>query len=184
MQALYNADRRLYLLIHSRFRATWLDMPMITLTKAGTKGVLWLGLAAGMLVDGSPRGRWVALLSIAALLLAEGLINYVLKPAIRRQRPYEHPGLSALLVGAPGPHSWPSAHSGSSVAAAAVLTAAYPLWGIIFVITALLICYSRVYVGVHYPFDVAAGIVVGIVAAALVLAVAALVFPGLPAPRM
>jgi undecaprenyl-diphosphatase len=184
MQALYNADRRLYLLIHSRFRAALLDMPMIWLTKAGTKGVLWFGLAAGMLVDGSTRGRWVAILSIGALLLAEGLINFVLKPAVRRQRPYEHPGLAALLVGAPGPHSWPSAHAGSSIAAAAVLAVAYPLWGIIFVLTALLIGYSRVYVGVHYPFDVAAGILVGIVAAAIVLVIASILFPGLPAPRV
>lgn len=184
MQALYNADRGLYLLIHSRFRASWLDPFMIWLTKAGTKGVLWLGLAAGMVVDGSTRGRWVAILSIAALLAAEGLINLVLKPVIRRQRPYEHPGLAALLVGAPGPHSWPSAHSGSSIAAAVVLATAYPIWGIIFLLTALLISYSRVYVGVHYPFDVAAGIVVGIVAAAAVLAIAFAVFPGLPAPRL
>lgn len=184
MQALYNADRSLYLLLHSRFRWTWLDPPMIWFTKAGTKGVLWLGLAAGMLVDGSARGRWVALLSVAALLLAEGLINLVLKPAIRRQRPYSHPGLATLLVTAPGAHSWPSAHAGSSTAAAVVLAAAYPIWGIIFVLIALLISYSRVYVGVHYPFDVGAGILVGIVAAGVILAAAATVLAGLPVPRL
>lgn len=184
MSSLYNADRRLYLLLHSRFRFAWLDPIMVWLTKAGTKGVLWFGLAAGMLVDGSERGRWVAILSIAALLLAEGVINFILKPAIRRRRPYEHPGLSALLVSAPGPHSWPSAHAGSSVAAAAVLAAAYPIWGIVFLVIALLISYSRVYVGVHYPFDIAAGVGVGIVAAGVTLLVAAAALPALPAPRV
>lgn len=184
MQALYNADRDLYLLIHSRFRASWVDPPMIWLTRAGTKGVLWLGLAAGMLVDGSARGRLVAVLSIAALLLAEGLINLLLKPLIRRQRPYNHPGLATLLVNAPGPHSWPSAHAGSSIAAAVVLAAAYPLWGVIFIVTAVLISYSRVYVGVHYPFDVGAGMLVGLFAAGISLAFAAAVLPGLPVPHL
>ncbi len=184
MSSLYNVDRTLYLLLHSRFRFAWLDPIMVWFTKAGTKGVLWFGLAAGMLVDGSERGRWVAVLSVAALLAAEGVINFVLKPAFRRRRPYEHPGLAALLVSAPGPNSWPSAHAGSSIAAAAVLAAAYPIWGIIFIVVALLISYSRVYVGVHYPFDIAAGLVVGVVAAGVILAVAAFALPALPAPRV
>jgi undecaprenyl-diphosphatase len=125
-----------------------------------------------MLVDGSPRGRIVAWMSIAALLFAEGAINLVLKPAIRRQRPFARATLHTLLVSPPGPHSWPSAHAGSSVAAAVILAYAYPIWGIIFLTAALLIAYSRVYVGVHYPFDVLAGIGVGVGAAALTLLLA------------
>lgn len=177
MQALTDADRRLYLLLHSRYRATWLDPLMVFLTKAGTKGVLWVGLAVGMLVDGSTQGRGVAVLSIVALLLAEGSINLVLKPLFRRERPFARPGSSALLVTAPGPHSWPSAHAGSAIAASLVLAAAYPLWGIVFVVTALLIAYSRIYVGVHYPFDVGAGLAVGSVSAFVVLLVANILFP-------
>jgi membrane-associated phospholipid phosphatase len=46
-------------------------------------------------------------------------------------------------------------------------------WGLVFLFLALLIGYSRVYVGVHYPTDVAAGFLVGVVAAALILALAA-----------
>ena len=40
--------------------------------------------------------------------------------------------------------------------------------GIIFLIWAILIAYSRVYIGVHYPFDVFAGMIIGIVCGYLV----------------
>lgn len=169
MNAVYDVDRRLYLLLHSRLRAPWLDPIMIWSTKAGTKGMVWLGIAAGLLIDSSSHGRWFALLSVAALLLAEGMINLILKPLIHRQRPYAHHGLARLLVSAPGPHSWPSAHAGSSAAAATVLAVGFPHWAPVFIALALLVAYSRVYVGVHYPLDVLAGVIVGFAAAVLVL---------------
>lgn len=175
MNPLSEADREVYRILHSRLRAGWLDPVMVLFTRAGTKGAVWFALAVGFLIAGSVHARWAAVLSSAALLLAEGLINWLLKPIFRRDRPYKHPGLSRLLVAAPGPHSWPSAHAGSSAAAAVVLSALYPLWSPLFVAVGLLIAYSRVYVGVHYPLDVLAGIVVGVLAAVAVLAFAALV---------
>lgn len=179
MNPLSEADREAYRVVHSRLRARWLDPGMILLTRAGTKGAIWFALALGLLIDGSAHARTAAVLMAAALLLAEGLINWVLKPIFRRDRPYQQPGLARLLVSAPGPHSWPSAHAGSSAAAAIVLSAAYPLWSPLFILVALLIAYSRVYVGVHYPLDVLAGIAVGIVSAAAVLLAATLVMPAL-----
>lgn len=173
MNPLSEADREVYRILHSRWRATRLDPVMVLFTRAGTKGAIWFGLAAGLLIAGTAHARLAALLSAGALLLAEGVINWVLKPIIRRDRPYKHPGLSRLLVSAPGPHSWPSAHAGSSAAAAVVLAALYPLWSPLFLFVALVIAYSRVYVGVHYPLDVLAGIVVGTLSAVAVLALAA-----------
>jgi undecaprenyl-diphosphatase len=150
---------------------------MVLFTRAGTKGAVWFALAIGLLIGGSAHARSAALLASAALLLAEGLINWLLKPIIRRDRPYKHPGLARLLVSAPGPHSWPSAHAGSSAAAATVLSVAYPLWSPVFLLVAFLIAYSRVYVGVHYPLDVLAGIVVGILAALAILGLNAFGIP-------
>ncbi len=178
MNPLSEADRHVYRILHSRLRAGWLDPVMVLFTRAGTKGAIWFALAVGLLIAGSAHARWAAVLSSTALLLGEGLINWLLKPIFRRDRPYKHPGLSRLLVAAPGPHSWPSAHAGSSAAAAVVLSALYPLWSPLFIGVALVIAYSRVYVGVHYPLDVLAGIIVGILAALAVLAAAALVIPG------
>jgi len=181
-RSLLDADRSLFFLVHGRMRSDWIDPVMVWLTKAGTKGVLWLGIAAGLLIESTAHGRWIAILSSIALLTAEGIINLVLKPVIARERPYERLGPTSLLVGPPGHHSWPSAHAGSSMAAAVVLASGYRGWGLMFLCIALLIGYSRVYVGVHYPFDVLAGASIGALCAAGVLLLAAALGPILHAP--
>jgi undecaprenyl-diphosphatase len=60
-----------------------------------------------------------------------------------------------------------------------VLAVAYPLLSPLFLLAAILIGYSRVYVGVHYPLDVLAGIAVGVLSAIAVLIVTALAVPAL-----
>lgn len=165
-------DRRAYLLGQGRWRARRMNRPMVWITTSGTKGTVWIALAGVVFLAGGRHGRATALLSIAALLAAEGAINLVLKPIIARERPYvgRGPGrLRSLLVAAPGAHSWPSAHAGSSMAAALVLAYGYTSWAVAFLALALLIGYSRVYVGVHYPLDVLAGFILGLAAASLVL---------------
>jgi undecaprenyl-diphosphatase len=174
MRRLSRADTWLYTVLHRRVRHTWFDGAMIAVTTSGTKGTIWLAISVLVFVAGDARSHRFALLSVAALLLAEGTINFALKPAFRRQRPYEATRLSMLLVKPPGANSLPSAHAGSSLAAAIPLAIGLWPWGLLFVCLALLIGYSRVYVGVHYPADVIVGFLVGIAAAGVVLALAAL----------
>jgi undecaprenyl-diphosphatase len=148
---------------------------MIWITRSGTKGAIWIVVSVLLFVFGDAHARGAALMSLCSLLLAEGLINLVLKPAIARERPYAPRGpgrLRRLLVQAPGAHSWPSAHAGSSMAAAVPLAILYPRVGVVFLAFAALIGYSRVYVGVHYPFDVVAGAIIGALCAVAVLACA------------
>lgn len=179
MRSVVDMDRHLFLLVHSRWRAGWIDPIMIWFTRAGTKGTLWLGLAAGLLLDSHGYARRAAQLSVAALLLAEGLINLVLKPVIARERSFHRNHGAVPLVTLPGPHSWPSAHAGSSVAAACVLGFTYPLWAPVLLGAALVIAYSRMYVGVHYPLDVLAGIFLGLGCSGVVVAVTLTLLPGL-----
>lgn len=178
MPFVVKVDRRLFLLVHRRFRVRWLDPVMIIVTQSGTKGVVWLGLASAVFLAGGSEGRRVALASVAALLITEGIINWVLKPSFARKRPFTRFGTRRLLVRQPGPHSWPSAHAGSSTAAAVTLAHAYHPWALLLLLLALLIAYSRVYVGVHYPLDVLAGVGIGIaVAIAVIVATSLLPIP-------
>ncbi len=169
---LSHLDRYLYVLSQHKLRARWANVLMVRITQSGTKGTIWIVVSVVLFVFGNARARSAALASLCSLLLAEGVINIVLKPAIARERPYSPRGpgrLRLLLIKAPGAHSWPSGHAGSSMAAAVPLVVAYPRFGLIFLALAALIGFSRVYVGVHYPFDVVAGAITGILCAVVVL---------------
>jgi membrane-associated phospholipid phosphatase len=86
------------------------------------------------------------------VLLAFGA-NTLLKYAIRRARPVldELPALAPTITG----HSYPSAHSAMSFAAARALSEALPPLPLY--AAALAMALSRPYLGVHYPSDVLAG---------------------------
>jgi undecaprenyl-diphosphatase len=169
---LSHLDRYLYLLSQQKLRAGWANAPMVRITQSGTKGSIWILVCALLFLFGNAHARGAALTSFCSLLGAEGVINLLLKPVIARERPYSRRGpgrLRLLLVKAPGAHSWPSGHAGSAMAAAIPLAVAYPALGLLFLALAVLIGFSRVYVGVHYPFDVVAGAVTGALCAIAVL---------------
>lgn len=88
-----------------------------------------------------------------------------LKTVFDEQRPSSRYAEPRPLVHAPTDGSFPSGHAATSFAAATVLTLAWPRWWPAFLLLALAIGFSRVYVGVHYPLDVVGGAVLGILVA-------------------
>ena len=90
------------------------------------------------------------------------MCNVLLKPLVGRARPFQSDGSVALLVSSPGDFSFPSGHTGASFAAAAVMFfGRSSLWGWALALAAL-IAFSRLYLYVHYPSDVLAGALLGI----------------------
>lgn len=67
----------------------------------------------------------------------------------------------------PGDYAFPSNHAALAGASAAALWLAWRRLGVLAAALALLMGFSRVYVGVHYPHDVLAGFAIGVLAAAL-----------------
>ncbi|MGH2442445.1 MAG: phosphatase PAP2 family protein [Chloroflexota bacterium] len=175
MSSLLHLYRRVFALIHLRLRVAQLDPVMIAFTRAGTKGAIWILIALLVSLFGVGGGFQTGVMTVAALLMAEGVTNLLLKPSVRRQRPFASHATGKLLVGRPGANSWPSAHASSSMAAAAALSFQIPMFSPIFVLLALLIGYSRVYVGVHYPIDVLAGFLQGLLCAAITVLAAHLI---------
>ncbi|MBI5240077.1 MAG: phosphatase PAP2 family protein [Elusimicrobia bacterium] len=110
------------------------------------------------------RGR--ALKVILAMALAIGVCDAVafqfLKPLVKRSRPTEAGVAMTLRVRPPGSYGFPSNHACNTFAGAAVLGLAEPplLWPAL--AAAALVAYSRVYVGVHFPADVLAGALLGL----------------------
>jgi undecaprenyl-diphosphatase len=124
-------------------------------SRLGEHGLVWYGVgAAGVLVDGRRRGRW---LRATAVVGGSYLISTSIKMAIGRKRPLveDLPHLMATPTGL----SFPSSHSSSSFAAARAygrLLPSVPLYA-----AACAMAFSRLYLGVHYPSDIAAGAALG-----------------------
>lgn len=97
----------------------------------------------------------------AAILVAEG-VSGALKLWVGRDRPPLADPDPEPLVHLPVTNSFPSGHATVSFACATVLALAVPRLRAPLFLLAALISFSRVYVGVHYPFDVVAGAVLGI----------------------
>jgi undecaprenyl-diphosphatase len=127
--------------------------------------VAW-GVAPAVVGSWLYKGRRRALQVLLVAALAVGAADMVayrfIKPWAARPRP-SHAGIGAVLrVGSPGgAYGFPSNHAANAGAAASVLAVAYPPLSGAFWFGAAVVAYSRVYVGVHYPGDVLAGLLLG-----------------------
>ena len=92
----------------------------------------------------------------------------MLKPLFDRTRPYYVLDYEPMIPPV-GDASFPSGHTAVSFAAATAIYAINKKWGIAAYAFAVLMGFSRLYLGVHFPLDVFGGALVGTVAAKLVL---------------
>jgi membrane-associated phospholipid phosphatase len=126
-------------------------------TRLGQHGALWLALGvAGAALDRPRRAQWRR--ATRAVVLANA-VNQAVKLAVRRPRP-RLPDLPPL-VGTPTQLSFPSAHAATAAAAVHAywhLLPWVPLRG-----AASAMALSRLYLGVHYPSDIVAGVLLGAV---------------------
>jgi undecaprenyl-diphosphatase len=93
------------------------------------------------------------------------------KLAVGRERPYEVVAAADPLLRWDLGSSFPSGHAATSVAGAIVLTFLLGRWGLALGVLAAAVCFSRVYIGVHYPLDVVAGALLGAVVGLAAVAV-------------
>ena len=140
----------------------------IALSVVGYAGLVWIGLAVAVSVVARLPLLTTTALSAVCVWTAD-LLTMGLKPLIDRPRPFETHDVDPLLGGTLG-SSLPSGHAATSFAGAVVLGALYRRGLPYFLLLAVAISYSRVYLGVHYPFDVFAGAAIGAAVSLVVLA--------------
>ncbi len=145
-----------------------LDSAMILVSAVG-RLPLWLALGvAGVLLG---RMKAMAFWQLClALLLAFLVADVFLKPVVHSTRPFDAAAPSRVVGPRPSGYSFPSGHAASSFAAASALSRGWPGGTIAWFALAVLISYSRLYLGVHYPVDVAGGILIGLACGYFVVA--------------
>jgi membrane-associated phospholipid phosphatase len=149
-----------------------LDHVLPGLGRAADYGRLWIAVAGILVLTGRPDARRAAARGLASLAVASTTANVVAKGRFGRIRPVTDlvPPVRWLRR-APMTTSFPSGHSASAAAFATgaaleMPAAAVPLGGLAAAVAA-----SRVVTGAHFPSDVAAGVLVGVGAAAFTLRV-------------
>ncbi|MEK7473759.1 MAG: phosphatase PAP2 family protein [Patescibacteria group bacterium] len=104
---------------------------------------------------------WSALLAL--------FTTNILGQLVGRFRPYEASSEIMRLIPSPlTVHAFPSGHTAVAFACAAALTLGSPAWGMVALVLATGVGVGRVFAGVHYPSDVVAGAVLGILCAIVI----------------
>ena len=144
-----------------------LDSVMIVATKLGVPLLVALVVAQWWSKIDRTHVRHTCIAAGLSFLIGLGL-NQIILLFVHRVRPY-NAGVSHLIISQSADWSFPSDHATASIA----IVAAFALHGlpsraILFGLVALLICWSRIFVGTHYLTDVLGGSLIGVVAAMLV----------------
>jgi undecaprenyl-diphosphatase len=157
---------RTWIVLH---RLPFLTDVMWGLSAIGRGGIVWLLIAAVLTVMKRLRPREWAQLALA-LLVTSAITDAVLQPVFGRERPFVHSLDVAVIGDRPSSGSFPSGHAANAFAGAMVLSRFAAAPALAWWVLAGAIAYSRLYLGVHYPSDVAAGALVGIACAVTTLA--------------
>jgi undecaprenyl-diphosphatase len=155
-------DARIYLAINGAPHPGWLDSLAYAVAIITIGGWVWVVGALVAYLFRVPRGWQAVMRLLPCAVGATWVVEYPIKSYFRRRRPFVEI-VRALVIGKrPGSWSFPSGHTASSFASAWVLSTVWPSRAPLFFSLAGIVGFSRVYVGAHYPGDVASGALCGI----------------------
>jgi undecaprenyl-diphosphatase len=169
IDALSRADSWLFLTLNAGAANPFFDWLMPIVTEVRNWAPLIIAGLLGIAIFGGGKGRTVVLLSIIMITASDQLASHVIKPLIGRTRPCHDVEGVRLLYRCGKTFAFPSGHATSSMAAAIFFGMIYRRWLWPLVAISVLVSYSRIYIGVHYPFDTAGGWLIGGALAALFL---------------
>ena len=165
---LIDLDKQLFIFLNSFHNEFW-DNLMVWITGKKSWYPLY-GLIISFVFIKFKKERWFIFITIALLIsTTEWITSGVAKPFFERLRPCNEPSLSGVIhhiTGCGKRFSFFSAHASNTFALATLLflmlkTIKLKWIGILLIIWSIIISYSRVYVGVHYPLDIVGGMLCG-----------------------
>ncbi|MCI5622395.1 MULTISPECIES: phosphatase PAP2 family protein [Anaerostipes] len=148
--------------IQTHMRCDFLDFIFSHITMLGNGGLIWIFICVLLLF--TKRYRKAGIFILLAMLTGNLLGEQIIKPLIARPRPFIQQSFD-LIIPAPSGYSFPSGHTASSFCAALFLTLLNRRFALPAYLLAVAIAFSRMYLYVHFPTDVLAGIILGSVCA-------------------
>lgn len=158
MGNLANIDITIFNWINHGWRSPFLDRFMPMVSDIGRGETLFI-IALCMLIFLPRDKKRLAILMIAGLTITY-YIMYYLKELIARPRPFSVLEGVVVQMKATG-YSFPSGHSIQTWMSVVLLSASFRRLTALFCVFGVLLCISRIYMGHHYPSDVAAGAILG-----------------------
>ena len=160
-ETLINFDSGFLIWLQEVVRNTILNPIFIGITHLGDGGAIWLFISLLLLI--TKKTRKLGATALVALVISLLINNICLKNVVARIRPFEKIQGLIPLINPPVDYSFPSGHTAASFSVAwLLLRKLTKRYGIPLIILAVLIGFSRLYVGVHYPSDVIMGMLSGI----------------------
>lgn len=150
INALLALDRQLFFLINNFPHFVLLDQFALFFSAVGTWGAVWIVIVLFLFFREEKKDHWFFVPSGVVFICAM-LSEFIIKNFFARPRPTD-------LIST---YSFPSTHAFLAFAFAVILSREEPKLRNWFYTLATLISLSRIYLGVHYPFDVLVGALLG-----------------------
>ena len=173
LKSIVSFDHNLIVSIYNSTHNNFLDFIMPFFTTLGDNGLIWIFFSFLLLFF--KKYRNVGWLCLFSLLLSTLFVEVLIKPLVARPRPFVDLKVMNLLVKPLTSYSFPSGHTSASFAFTGIIFARLPRYLVASLILAILISFSRIYLFMHYPFDVLVGILVGLFCSFVVIKIAKLV---------
>jgi undecaprenyl-diphosphatase len=168
-------DARAFRLLNRSIANPVFDAVMPVVTDFSKWRIVLLLVWCALVMFGKAKGRWAALMLVPIIAASDQLSSHVVKPILERVRPCDALGGVHLWYGPEGwittareiarsykaSYSFPSSHAANITASMLFLGLVYRRWLVPLLMIAALVSFSRIYIGVHWPSDVAAGIAIG-----------------------
>ncbi len=171
MHEIVEWDKQLFIWLNG-FHTPWLDPVMLLVTKTAFWLPLYFALAYLIFKNYRKEG-WLVLAGVGlAILLADQITSGLMKPLFARPRPSHEPSLAGLVhivddyTG--GQYGFASSHAANTFTVALIVWLVlkqFYRWIVFIFLWATLMTYTRIYLGVHYPGDILAGMMVGLLSA-------------------
>jgi len=172
-------DVRLFRLLNGSIKNGLFDFLLPVVTDFRRSRVIVILVWAALVIFGGPKGRWAGLVLILLVAASDQLSSHLIKPLVERMRPCEVLGSVHFWYGPEGwivtppeavggfksSFSFPSSHAANITSSMLFLALAYRRWAALPIAVMLLVSFSRIYVGVHWPSDVGAGMALGAILA-------------------